>query len=441
MKIPLLILAQFLAIGTVLAAEPINIRYGFAPDRVGLSASGWLADNQGGHATDHEDQYDYSRISIGLRDNFIRSYLWHIEDKPGVRAPGRVTFRLRRLGDSSKIILQADGVSVCTYLNKDPDADRYIITGGTNEEPVYWGSRDELKQWHDYTLEYDGTTRSFIIDDDPATRIELALGKTPHGDHLSLGMGYEYGKDMYIDVESLRFTPAGSDVPAATPSARIDGAFTGTHPDGARRLACQFVDGKLSGAMTRWYPDGQKASTGTYADDERHGEWLYWYPDGQERLRVTYTHGQPDGQYLRYYPGGNLETVVRYRAGIANGLFLRWFPDGTPQFSGGYRDGLMDGFWAKWAPDGTMLWSHLALAGKKDVFLKTWYPDGTEKQVAYYERAQMHGSYVEYHPNGRARLRGQYRHGQKVGDWYRYDEAGTVISHDTFPDSSTDDEP
>ncbi|MCK5845248.1 MAG: hypothetical protein KAG97_11105, partial [Victivallales bacterium] len=112
-------------------AGELTFRYGYAPDRVGFSEAGWMADSEHGHATDHEDQYDYSRITVGLKNNFIRSYLWKVNDYPGVRTPGKITFRLRRLGNSSKIILQVDGKSICTYLNKDPDNNRYLITGGT----------------------------------------------------------------------------------------------------------------------------------------------------------------------------------------------------------------------------------------------------------------------------------------------------------------------
>ena len=157
------------------ANESAVLRYGFARDRVGLAASGWDADNrpESGHATDFEDHYDYSRITIGLMNNFIRAYLWKVDDLPGVRKPGRITFRLRRLGRSSKIILQADGQGVCTYLQRDPERDRYEITGCTNEQPRYWGGDAEISKWHDYSFIYDGEQRFFEIDGDPATRCPL----------------------------------------------------------------------------------------------------------------------------------------------------------------------------------------------------------------------------------------------------------------------------
>lgn len=413
-------------------AGELTFRYGYAPDRVGFSEAGWMADSEHGHATDHEDQYDYSRITVGLKNNFIRSYLWKVNDYPGVRTPGKITFRLRRLGNSSKIILQVDGKSICTYLNKDPDNDRYLITGGTNKKPIYWGSKKALKEWHDYTLEYDGKVRSFVIDNDPATRIELKLGKTKHPDHLSLGMGYEYGKDMYIDVKSLCFIPPGVKPETLPTSPRREGGFTVKYKNGGKRIECAFFKGLLQGTMKRWHPNGRISSKGAYESGLRNGEWNWWYPNGGERLTVNYRKGELHGQFLKFYPDGQTETSVRYQNDLADGLFVRWFPKGAPKLTGGYKANLMDGYWAQWAPSGKCDWAHMAAAGKKDVFLKIWYKDGSPKLIKFFDKTIPHGLYVEYHANGRERIRGTYERGEKSGKWFSWDNNGKVISEEMF---------
>jgi antitoxin component YwqK of YwqJK toxin-antitoxin module len=411
------------------AADTVVFRYGFAPDRVGLEASGWYADNtpESGHATDVEDQYDYSRITIGLMNNFIRAFLYKIEDRPGIRTPGRVTLRLRRLGQSSKIILMASGQGVCTYLQKDPQADRYEITGGTNAIPLYWGSRSLLQEWHDYSIEYDGQKRIFSIDGDPSTRMELKSTPAPDADFLSLGMGYEYGKDMYIDVESLRFDPPGSPLTKPALSPRKDGPFLASYPGGEKRIECSFAGGTLSGRLIRWHRNGQKQAEGMVADDRPDGDWTWWYPDGRVRLTAHYDKGVLNGQYLRYYPDGQAETIVRYRDGRADGLFARWFPDGQPKFVGGYRADAMEGPWTQWNSNGSPEWAHMSADNKHDVFVKLWHPNGLLKMVKYIDHGIDHGRFEEYHANGQIKLRGQYQQGRKAGVWTTYDEQGKPI--------------
>ena len=407
----------------------VVFRYGFAKDRVGLEASGWYADNgpESGHATDFEDQYDYSRITIGLTNNFIRAFLYRIGDLPGVSKPGCITFRLRRLGQSSKIIVTAEGRNVCTYLQKDPQSDRYEITGGTNPVPIFWGNREMLLQWHDYIFEYDGKKRTFLIDNDPATRIELKSAPVQDADFLSLGMGYQYGRDMFIDIESLRFAPPDKAPATAPASPRKDGPLLVNYADGRKWIECTFTGGMLNGSLIRWHPNGQKQSEGSYVNDQQDGVWTWWYQDGRVRLSACYNKGRLHGQYLRYYPDGQLETIVRFQQGMADGLFARWFPDGQPKFTGGYRKDLMEDQWAQWSNTGFLEWAHMSTGNKHDVFVKTWYPDGKLKTVKYLDQCVDHGAYEEYHPNGQIKIRGQYQQGKKTGVWTSYDEQGQPL--------------
>lgn len=417
-----------LAAASPALAQALNLRYGLAPDRVSFTDSGWFPDNARGHATDHEDHFDFSRIHIGLTRNFIRSYLFNSDAYPGMRSPGSITFRLRRLGDSSKIILQANGQGVTTYLQKDPANDRYEITGLVNKTPIYWGSRAELLKWHDFTLQYDGQKRFLIIDHDPKQRYELKQSPTPHKDHLSLGMGYEYGKDMYIDVESIRFTPQGENEPALTKSPRHEGDYLAKDEQGQKRLAANFTNQKLQGPFNRWYPDGKLMAQGQYNQDQRDGTWTWYYPDGQERLRIQYNNGTLQGQYIRYYPTGQLESNIQYDNGQANGVFIRRFPNGDPKLIGGYKHNIMHGSWISWNDNHTRQWAHMSADGAKDVYLKTWYPDGTLKIYAGYKNDQPHGQYTDYHTNGQIKSQGHFNQGQRIGTWTTYDKQGKTLS-------------
>lgn len=43
-----------------------------------------------------------------------------------------------------------------------------------------------------------------------------------------------------------------------------------------------------------------------------------------------------------------------------------------------------------------------------------------------------HGNYVEYFPDGKTALEGQYKEGQKSGKWIEYDQNGNRVSQKYF---------
>ncbi len=45
---------------------------------------------------------------------------------------------------------------------------------------------------------------------------------------------------------------------------------------------------------------------------------------------------------------------------------------------------------------------------------------------------ELQGAYLEYHPNGLLRVRGQYRKNQKVDDWYYYNDTSKHILTETY---------
>ena len=434
-------------VSTVGAGENgvLAFRYGFAPDRVGLAASGWHADNNAIHATDFEDRYDFTRIVTGLEQNFIRAYLYTTDpdgprlpidgakglDVPGVTKPGRMVLRARRNGASSKIIVNGPAGNVCTYLQQT--GSRCTITGGA--EPIEWGNRRVWDRWHDYIFDFDGTTWTFCVDADPATRVTLKARKSDRLPYISLGMGYEYGKVHYFDVESLRFEPPGVAYTPPPPSPRLNGPHTATRRDGSKWVECVFRKGVLDGPMTRWHANGRKEAEGRYVAGKRQGAWTGWYPDGRVRIKQTYRQGTLDGRWRRWYPDGQVETDVTYRAGRADGEFRRWFRDGKPEFVGGYKADVMHGHWCKWAPNGHRVWEHQTVDGFKDQYVKTWYWSTTGRLKSHddYHRGLPHGRHVLYWPDGRQKQTGRYRRGWKVGEWISYDEDGQVRSRQSHP--------
>ena len=401
--------------------------YGYGPGRVGFEASGWFADNERGHATEFEDRALYTRITTGLKNNFIRAYLFD-PPAPGVSAPGRVVIRARRLGNSSKIIIQSGGRGVCTYLQKT--GDKCVINGC--KTPLEWGDPAVWNQWHDYVLAFDGKDWTFSIDDDSKTRVMLIARPTTHKDHVSLGMGYEYGKRHHFDVASIRFEPAGVAVAARPPGPPPDGPFIAKHKNGRPRVRCALLNGLEHGPFLRGHDNGRKAAEGEIVNGKRHGAWREWYPDGTWRVEAAYVDGKLDGVWRRWHPNGQLETEVHYAADRADGSFKRWFPDGKPQFVGVYAMDAMAGYWAKWQANGKKLWEHETVAGKHDKYLRVWYPSGQLKLFKEMREGVAHGRAVLYHPNGVEEETGTHVDGRKDGVWVFRDTDGKVLRRETY---------
>ncbi|MCZ6699217.1 MAG: hypothetical protein O7D94_09835 [Planctomycetota bacterium] len=70
------------------------------------------------------------------------------------------------------------------------------------------------------------------------------------------------------------------------------------------------------------------------------------------------------------------------------------------------------------------------------------YPGGQIKTRGFVKRVGIfnyarHGEWVEYHENGGKSARGNYRAGEKVGDWMHWDPDGEIESRSNADDEKT----
>src|SRR5690606_11588086 len=60
------------------------------------------------------------------------------------------------------------------------------------------------------------------------------------------------------------------------------------------------------------------------------------------------------------------------------------------------------------------------------------YADGSIHIVVELKEGVKHGSYVEYHPNGRRKISGRFRQDRQVGTWRYYDREGRILLRKRF---------
>jgi hypothetical protein len=200
--------------------------------------------------------------------------------------------------------------------------------------------------------------------------------------------------------------PDWFDAPAPCPGGRLVRAPLGAS---GVEIRCE-VGGVPQGRLTVMLPDRTRGD-GTYARGARDGAWDVRYPDGTLKVHGTYRDGEMVGEWIRYWSTGAPGIRGTYRRGRRTGAWTFWTSRGVFDRLDYYVDGrpCPAGTQPPPVPDA----DHLACE----------LPDGT-----------AHGPGVEWHPDGRVKVRGQYAHGARDGTWQTWDEHGELVSEITYVD-------
>jgi antitoxin component YwqK of YwqJK toxin-antitoxin module len=153
---------------------------------------------------------------------------------------------------------------------------------------------------------------------------------------------------------------------------------------------CARADGVKHGPWHEWNADGSPKSSGSYADGKMEGKWQTFHEDGSLKTEGLYKGGLKDGVWTQYSPksdGGTKTRVEEHHAGSSE---VKWTA--------------FQGAGVKWA-EGTMLGS------------------------------RPEGPFAEYYGDGKVAVKGNYKSGQKSGDWSYFDKEGKPSSTPTgsFP--------
>jgi antitoxin component YwqK of YwqJK toxin-antitoxin module len=220
----------------------------------------------------------------------------------------------------------------------------------------------------------------------------------------------------------------------------------------------RYKDGKRHGPYKRFHASGDIARQGSYRDDALHGTAVHKRDKGGGgddpwegvsgsvwRSEIDYDMGRvlavrhfdedgnrvlKDGTELPKQPRG-VPSVATYDVETERwlhgqmddndertGHWMWWAGDGTlveeSEFKGGHRQGVT----RRYDAEGVLLEEGSYFEGKKT---GTWseYEAETGKVLkkADYDDDQFHGSYIEYGPDGRSRVRIEYENGKRSGQF------------------------
>jgi len=161
--------------------------------------------------------------------------------------------------------------------------------------------------------------------DDAYRRAVKAVEKEmPHQQHVTAVRETRYPNGALRERFSVYRDESGKE--------RMHGIYTKFHPNGQKKLECEFREDDLVGSIKKWYPDVQlRASVFSPRIVWKEGSETQWRPDGRKGSEFLYESGIAKIERW-WYPNGTLaieRTVLDKEVKGTDGLVTVWRPNGT----------------------------------------------------------------------------------------------------------------
>jgi antitoxin component YwqK of YwqJK toxin-antitoxin module len=192
-------------------------------------------------------------------------------------------------------------------------------------------------------------------------------------------------------------------------------------------------DGEKHGPWKDYFPDGSLKAEGSYDHGKQVGEWKFYYPSGKIEQRGKFSKsGKPDGTWRWYFDNGQLLREENYRAGLKDGLSTTYDETGKVIEEGDFLEGNEDGPWFEVIGDTYTRGEYRD--GMRSGQWISYYLDekeGKTDSTCFFKGAfiedQPNGRHVYYYPDGKVKSEGEYITGKREGNWFFYNEDGTLF--------------
>lgn len=216
--------------------------------------------------------------------------------------------------------------------------------------------------------------------------------------------------------------------------------FAGNKEEGTGYEYSMIDSAKQTPAVVRTAPDsGQVIITitqyqkGFVAREERinrtdanglkQGMWKTFYPDGTVKTEVNYSDGKMNGYFKEYSAKGSLLNTTKYINGVMQqnppelaklDVKTTYYDNGAVKFTATYKDGVAEGIQREFSPEGKVIAAKVFSEG---VLVGEGILDTAGREQ---------GPWVEYHPNGQIKSKGEYLNGRRIGEWIFYYSNGKL---------------
>ncbi|MBI4946644.1 MAG: toxin-antitoxin system YwqK family antitoxin [Bacteroidetes bacterium] len=148
---------------------------------------------------------------------------------------------------------------------------------------------------------------------------------------------------------------------------------------------------------------------------QKEGTWKKFYPSGKIKAEATFKNGKKTGYVKTYSESGNLANIQKYVGDslqkeapeLTTKLEVRneYYEDGSIKKTGTYLYGIAEGTHKEYSSEGKITGAKI-------------YHDGNLIGEGLMDEAgNQQGPWVEYHPNGKVKAKGNYVNGIKIGEW------------------------
>lgn len=157
---------------------------------------------------------------------------------------------------------------------------------------------------------------------------------------------------------------------------------------------------------------------------EKQGTWKDFYPNGKVKSEITFQNGKKTGYAKTFSETGSLANIDKYIGDsiqkevpeITTKLEVRneYYEDGSIKKTGTYLYGVAEGTHKDYSPEG------------KITGAKIFHEGNLTGEGLIDEAGNQQGGWLEYHPDGKIKAKGNYVNGIKTGEWIFYHPNGKV---------------
>jgi antitoxin component YwqK of YwqJK toxin-antitoxin module len=212
----------------------------------------------------------------------------------------------------------------------------------------------------------------------------------------------------------------------------LHGKVTSYYPNGKKKEEGFFDNGKQDSVYTSWWENGNVKALGYYNKDRAAGTWMYYYKNGYHMMEeenvdsITYVRNFWRTDSSQTVKDGNGRTLIYYEA---TGYLQEFYT---------YKDGLKDGDFEEYTPTGKIFVIGQYKEGDKiGDWTYYYYLGGVDRKISYLSD-KPHGPYKKYYDNGKLNVEGTFDQGNKTGKWTWYTNVGTKDMEGNFVDGKQD---
>lgn len=241
------------------------------------------------------------------------------------------------------------------------------------------------------------------------------------------------------------------------------------YKEGKVKQTIPFVAGKEEGLGYEYTPDSTIMTITQYkmgfvqreekinrkdANNLKQGMWKEFYVTGIIKNEVNYTDDKMNGYFKEYSPKGSLVNTTKYINGVIQtnapelaklDVKTTYHENGAVKFTATYKDGVAEGIQREFSPEGKVIGAKvfvegvltgegiLDTAGRQQGMWVEYHPNGQIKSKGEYLNGKRILEWVFYHPNGKIEQKGKYdKKGKAQGPWKWYYESGNLLREENY---------